>query len=119
MKYFLSVLKNYAVFNGRASRSEFWYFFLISFLIWQLFGIIAGIQKTDQNEHQLVSNLSIITNIYLLAMLIPFISVGFRRMHDIGKSGWFLLIPIYNIILACTDGIIGANEYGPDPKTII
>ena len=37
-------------------------------------------------------------------------------MHDVGKSGWFLLIPIYNLILACTDGIAGENEYGADPK---
>ena len=54
--------------------------------------------------------------IYTLAVLIPSIAVGVRRMHDVGKSGWFLLIPIYNLILACTDGVNGDNEYGADPK---
>ena len=44
------------------------------------------------------------------------IPVGVRRMHDVGKSGWFILVPIYNLILACTDGENGDNEYGADPK---
>lgn len=46
----------------------------------------------------------------------PSIAVGVRRMHDVGKSGWFVLIPIYNFILACTDGERGPNQYGQDPK---
>jgi len=58
----------------------------------------------------------IISTIYSLAILIPAIAVGVRRMHDVGKSGWFLLIPIYNLILACTDDVKGDNEYGADPK---
>jgi len=57
-----------------------------------------------------------LSNIYNLAVLIPGIAVGVRRMHDVGKSGWFLLIPIYNLILACTDGEKGSNLYGLDPK---
>lgn len=95
-----SVLKNFANFDGRARRSEYWWFFLASILVripLQLMsdtlGIIAG-----------------------LALLIPSIAVAVRRMHDVGKSGWFCLIPIYNIILACTEGEKGSNEYGPDPK---
>ena len=57
-----------------------------------------------------------INTVYSLAVLVPSIAVGVRRMHDVGKSGWFLLIPIYNLILACTDGQVGPNEYGADPK---
>ena len=60
--------------------------------------------------------ISMLSNIYSLAILVPSIAVGVRRMHDVGKSGWFLLIPIYNLILACTDGVKGENEYGADPK---
>jgi uncharacterized membrane protein YhaH (DUF805 family) len=52
----------------------------------------------------------------MLGTLIPSIAVGVRRMHDVGKSGWFLLIPIYNLVLACTDGEQGPNQYGSDPK---
>ena len=54
--------------------------------------------------------------IYSLAVLIPGIAVGVRRMHDVDKSGWFLLIPFYNLYLAVTEGTQGANRFGPDPK---
>ena len=57
-----------------------------------------------------------IANAYSLVVFIPSIAVGVRRMHDVGKSGQFLLIPIYNLILAFTDGNVGPNGYGPDPK---
>ena len=55
-------------------------------------------------------------NLYSLAVLLPAIAVTIRRMHDVGKSGWYCLIPIYNIVLAATEGEKGANQYGPDPK---
>jgi uncharacterized membrane protein YhaH (DUF805 family) len=55
---------------------------------------------------------------YLILMIIPSIAVGVRRMHDVGKSGWFLLVPIYNIILTFQEGERNENEYGPDPKNI-
>ena len=48
--------------------------------------------------------------------MLPSIAVGVRRMHDVDKSGWFILIPIYNLILAVTPGVVGPNEYGHDPK---
>lgn len=57
-------------------------------------------------------------SLYRLGMLLPSISVEVRRMHDVGKSGWFILIPLYNLILACTEGERGENQYGPDPKII-
>jgi uncharacterized membrane protein YhaH (DUF805 family) len=105
MNWFLEVLKKYAEFNGRARRSEFWYFNLFSILISVALTIVGTLIGT-----------SWIANIYSLAVLLPSIAVGIRRMHDVGKSGWFILIPIYNIILACTDGEATTNEYGPDPK---
>ncbi|MCX6181573.1 MAG: DUF805 domain-containing protein, partial [Bacteroidetes bacterium] len=111
MKWYLEVLKKYAVFNGRARRSEYWYFFLFNIIISIVLGIIdgaAGLIISGSN--------GVLVTIYSLALLIPSIAVGVRRMHDVGKSGWFLLIPIYNIILACTDGQKGENQYGSDPK---
>lgn len=86
--------QNYANFNGRASRAEYWWFYLFV-LITSLIPIVGLIAS--------------------LATLIPIIAAGVRRMHDVGKSGWFLLIPIYNLILACTEGQKGDNEYGADP----
>jgi uncharacterized membrane protein YhaH (DUF805 family) len=54
--------------------------------------------------------------IYSLGTIVPALAVSVRRMHDVGKSGWYILIPIYNLVLACTNGDTGTNEYGPDPK---
>lgn len=108
MNWYLKVLKQYADFKGRARRKEYWMFFLINTII--SYGIV-GIAFAAE-----LPALSSISSIYSLAVLLPTIAVGVRRMHDVGKSGWFLLIPIYNLILACTNGTEGENEYGPDPK---
>ena len=105
MKWYMLVLKKYAVFNGRATRSEYWYFVLFNVIISLVFSFIG------QAIHFVY-----LESIYTLAILIPSIAVAVRRMHDVDKSGWFLLIPIYNLILACTDGTPGENKYGPDPK---
>jgi uncharacterized membrane protein YhaH (DUF805 family) len=105
MNYYLKVLQNYAKFSGRARRSEYWYFFLFNVIIALAFGFVCGLLQVPQ-----------LANIYTLAVLIPAIAVAVRRMHDVGKSGWFVLIPIYNLILACTKGDTGDNEYGEDPK---
>jgi len=63
--------------------------------------------------------LSMIGGLYMLVMLLPGIGVGIRRMHDVGKSGWFMLIPIYNLILAFTEGDKGPNEYVEDPSKYV
>lgn len=112
MNWYLEVLKKYAVFNGRARRKEYWMFFLFNLIIAFVLGLIEGIANINPTSDD-----SILASIYQLAILIPSIAVGVRRMHDVGKSGWFLLIPIYNLILACTEGTKGENEYGADPKS--
>lgn len=101
------VFENYANFNGRARRKEYWMFFLTNIIISFVLGFVAGL---------ISPSLGLIANVYSLAVLVPSIAVAIRRMHDVGKSGWFILIPIYNLILACTEGDKGANTYGPDPK---
>jgi uncharacterized membrane protein YhaH (DUF805 family) len=105
MRYFLEAFQKFNTFSGRARRSEYWYFFLFNVIIAFVLGFVGGLMGT-----------TVLSNIYTLAVLIPGIAVGVRRMHDVGKSGWFLLIPIYNLVLACTDGVNGDNEYGADPK---
>lgn len=105
MNYYLSVLQDYAIFDGRARRSEYWYFFLVNSIIAFLFGVIGK-----------AAEIPILSAIYSLAVLLPAIGVSIRRMHDVGKSGWFILIPIYNLILALTDSDSGDNQYGPNPK---
>ena len=105
MKFYLKVLQNYATFKGRASRSEYWYFVLFNVIFSIVLGFVSGIV-----------DLPILYTIYSLVLLIPSIAVAVRRMHDVGKSGWFILIPIYDLILACTQGVKGENEYGTEPN---
>jgi len=93
--------KKYATFDGRASRSEFWYFSLFEVIVSFLSGIVEGATG--------ITGLSYIPS---LALLIPSIAVTCRRMHDTGRSGWFQLVPIYNFILACTASNPGSNKYG-------
>ncbi|PHQ58949.1 MAG: DUF805 domain-containing protein [Maribacter sp.] len=108
MEWFVMVLKKYAEFNGRSRRKEYWMFYLFSTIISIILSVVD------------MSILSLegygINTFYSLGVLIPTIAVGVRRMHDVGKSGWFLLIPFYNLYLLCTNGVVGTNEYGQDPK---
>jgi len=104
MNWYTTVLKRYAVFSGRASRSEFWFFTLFSFIVSVILGSLDGVLGT-----------TLLGTIYSLAVLLPNIGVAIRRMHDTGKSGWFILIPFYNLYLAIIDGDKGENKYGPRP----
>ena len=87
-----SVLTKYADFNGRARRSEYWWFFLFNFILNLITGFI--------DESVSPGGVGTIGLIVSLGLLIPGIAVAVRRMHDVGKSGWFILVPIYNLILA-------------------
>lgn len=106
MKYYLKAFENYTNFEGRARRKEYWMFFL--------FNLIFSYSLTFLDLFVLKTGF--INLIYSLILLLPSIAVGVRRMHDVGKSGWYILIPIYNLILAATEGDKGSNEYGADPK---
>ncbi len=112
MEWYTSVLKRYAELSGRASRREYWTFVLFNFLAMLFFTFLGRVMR--------MNNLS---SLYNLAVLIPSIAVGVRRLHDIGKSGWMLLvflIPlvgwIWLIILLVTSGDEGENEYGLPPE---
>lgn len=108
MNWYLKVLKQYFDFDGRARRKEYWMFFLINIII------SYGIQEIGVFLNS--DGLLIAGSVYSLAVLIPGIAVGVRRIHDGGKNGWYLLIPIYNIVLLATEGEHGPNEYGENPK---
>lgn len=100
-----NVKDNYANFNGRDTRPQFWWFYLMNFIISFTAGFIAE-----------AINVPLLSTVVSLAFLLPSIGAAVRRVHDVGKSGWFILIPIYNIILLATEGQMGQNEYGPDPR---
>ncbi len=109
----LVVFERYALFEGRAGRAEYWWFFLANFLISL---VLQGLGRG-------ASILAIVSLIYSLALLIPGLAVAVRRLHDTDKSGWWILIslvPLVGIIVLivflATDGDPGANQYGnPDP----
>jgi hypothetical protein len=94
-------LSKYATFTGRASRSEYWFFFLFTFIIGIFAGIISAVTGSDAVGYAIQA-----------AFWIPGLAVSIRRMHDLDKSGWFILIPIYNFILTLTPGTSGSNRFG-------
>lgn len=111
MNWYLGVLKKYADFSGRARRKEFWMFALINFVVMIVLSVVDG-----------VIGMPILGAIYALGVLIPSIAVGARRMHDTGRSGWWLLlglIPVIGLVLIIffvLDSTPGDNQYGPNPK---
>ena len=119
MKYFLYCLQHYADFTGRARRSEYWYFVLFNFIVSILIGLSLGVIAGLLNVPALVY----LVYLWSLAVFIPSLAVSVRRLHDIGRSGWWLflsLIPLVGAIILiiwyCTDSQPGANQYGSNPK---
>ncbi len=118
MNWYLVVLKKYAVFSGRARRKEYWMFTLFSTIIALVLGFIEGIVGIAPETNQ-----SILVGIYTLAVLIPSIAVSVRRLHDTGRSGWWVLISlvpligaIVLIVFTVQDSQQGDNQYGSNPK---
>ncbi len=108
MNWYLKAIGQYADFSGRARRKEYWMFTLFNLIF--IYGIL-GLAVVAE-----VPALMFVYAIYIMGVFIPTLAVGVRRMHDVGKSGWYLLIPIYSLVLAVTEGESGDNQYGQDPK---
>jgi uncharacterized membrane protein YhaH (DUF805 family) len=111
MEWYIKVLKNYAEFTGRASRKEYWMFALFNIIISIGLGILGGVLQNVTRTNQ-----GILGNIYSLAVLVPSIAVAIRRMHDTGRSGWWCIVPIANLIFACESSQPGSNKYGSNPN---
>ena len=121
MSYYLEVLKKYAVFSGRARRAEYWYFVLFNIIVLIVLSLIDTLLGTTTG----VSSFGILSGIYSLAVLIPTLAVTVRRLHDIDRTGWWILInliplvgTIVLLVFAVTDGTPGNNKYGPNPKEV-
>lgn len=120
MNYYIDCLtKKYACFSGRARRQEYWLFLLFNIIAAFVVGFIGGILAGATG----VVAFAFLGMIYNLAVLIPGFAVFVRRMHDIGKSGWWWLIafiPLIGVlvlfIFCCLDSQPGDNQYGPNPK---
>ena len=107
----------YAVFSGRARRKEYWRFILISVVLSLIFGFVDGVMS-PQSE----TPLGAFGLLFTIAIIVPSFSAAVRRLHDLDKSGWWILIslvPILSFILfiyLMFDGTNGENRFGPDPK---
>ena len=119
MNWYLEVLKKYAVFDGRARRKEYWFFVLFNVIIGMAMGFIDALTGNINPE----TGLGIFSGIYALGVMIPGMAVSVRRLHDTGRSGWWLLITFVPVIGAIIfiyfmvlDSNPESNEYGPSPK---
>jgi len=93
--------KKYATFSGRASRSEFWFFYLFYIIIYFIGMVVEG-----------AAGVVGLSYLFILPLWLPQLAVSVRRMHDTDHSGWFILVPIYNLILLCTASTSGSNKHG-------
>ncbi|MDE7153923.1 MAG: DUF805 domain-containing protein [Muribaculaceae bacterium] len=114
-------LSNYCNFEGRASRSEYWWFQLFIFIIGSPFAFIAGFMEGMGSDLYIVPQ--IIYYLIVLALLLPQLGLFVRRMHDIGKSGWWYFLnflccvgPIILLVWEIKDSDPVENEYGPVPN---
>ncbi|MET9955875.1 DUF805 domain-containing protein [Streptomyces sp. NPDC006339] len=113
MNWYLDVLKKYAVFSGRARRKEYW--------MYTLFNVIALIIVAVID--QAISTYPLLYGIYALATFLPSLGVTVRRLHDTGRSGWWILISlvplvggIILLVFLASDGEAQQNAHGPNPK---
>lgn len=131
MKYFSYCLKHYADFTGRATRSEYWFYYLFFVIFYWLGLLVASTLDSQALEVARLMNqitipvYSLIFQIaFWLAFLIPSLAVCCRRLHDVGSSGWFMLIVlvpvvgwIWLLVKLCSDSDPDSNEYGDNPKS--
>lgn len=109
MNWYIQALRKYAVFSGRASRTEYWMFVLFNILIAIAVSVSEGLVSGSGK-----SGLAVL--IYKIAVAVPFAAVYVRRLHDVGRSGWWILVPIVNFVMCCFDSQAQENKYGPNPK---
>ena len=119
MNWYLAVLKKYAVFSGRARRKEYWMFVLFNII----FSIVAVILDNVFGTAMEEVGYGVIYILYCLAVLIPSLAVTVRRLHDTGRSGWWIFITfipfigaIWLLVLLVMDSQAGKNKYGPKPN---
>jgi uncharacterized membrane protein YhaH (DUF805 family) len=115
MSWYIAALKKYADFNGRAGKAEFWMFTLINTIISVILYLIDGEIMPGSNSHLLYT-------LYGLAVLVPSLAVSVRRLHDTGRSGWWILINVIPILgqlvylVFLLQDSQGANQYGSSPR---
>jgi len=115
MEWYIKCLKNYAVFSGRARRTEYWCFVLFSLIVTVVLSALEAV----------VGLSGVLSTIYSFGVLIPSLAVGIRRLHDTGRCGWWMLLCLIPIVggivltgFLASDSERGDNDYGPNPKEL-
>lgn len=116
MNWYIKVIRNFVNFKGRARRKEYWMFQLFNFLIAFSLGVVAGIVDLVSKSGNLWldgTNLA-----YTLFIFLPSLAVGVRRIHDIGRTGWWVIVPVVGLVFLFFKTQPQDNDYGPNPKAI-
>jgi uncharacterized membrane protein YhaH (DUF805 family) len=127
MKWYLGVWKQYATFKGRAQRREYWMFLFLNMSFILAMALVAGIVgifiavvplKMEGDSVMQAGALAagLVTFVYSLAVFTPALAVTVRRMHDSGRSGWWMFVPLVSFILLCLNSQANNNRYGPRPN---
>lgn len=124
----ISALKNYVNFSGRASRGDYWWYFLGYVIVVVILALVdsavfgGGQTSADMSEGVSVSyNAGLLASIWIIANIIPQIAISIRRLHDTDRSGWFYLLVfvplanLYLVYLMFVKGTSGDNRFGADP----
>ena len=116
IEYYIQAFQKYGQFSGRATRAEYWWFYLVTVAVSLLLAIIDSVFSIP---------FTLLSTIYFFASLIPSLAIQVRRLHDVDKSGWYMLLNfviiigwIWLLVLNIKDSTPGANKYGPNPKGI-
>jgi uncharacterized membrane protein YhaH (DUF805 family) len=103
-QWYLEPWKKFAKFDGRARRKEFWVFYLCN----TIFSVLLSLIDAYASDPVL----------FMIAVLLPSLAVGVRRMHDTDHRGWWVVVPVVQWVFACMNGTPGDNRFGTDPKRV-
>ncbi|HEY9190101.1 MAG TPA: DUF805 domain-containing protein [Sulfurovum sp.] len=118
MNWYLKAFKEYATFSGRAQRAEYWYFVLFYIIGFMLMSFLDGMLGSFSME----AGIGLLGGIFLLVHMLPSIAVSVRRLHDIGRTGWWyllIIIPLIGPLVLFIFSVLDSkedNQYGPNPK---
>jgi uncharacterized membrane protein YhaH (DUF805 family) len=125
--WFLTALRKYAVFDGRSRRREYWYFVLVTALVTLALTLPYDLQTGGNPQLSppgpIALFLSFVYGLFVLAMFVPSLALSVRRLHDTGRSGWWVLVglvPFFGglvlLYFSALDSEPGDNRFGPNPK---
>ena len=114
MESFKKGLTNYTNFSGRTTRKDYWMFILFYFLFYLIAVFLDGVFDTFDFEE----GIGVISGLYSLALFVPLLAIEIRRNHDANRSGWFILLPFYNIYLLFVSTYPEENDWGSVPASM-